>query len=135
MAVESQRCAARAESGMITVFRELWLDIPAPPPRIRLEEKPRRSSGSCAHDTKDGTTATRRRDPPIDPISDSVDRGFSVDRCVVRAEGDVDMAVSGEAACASATDQISPSFLIMGGGRSGEPADDELLVNVGFDLD
>ena len=133
MAVESHRCAARAESGMIRVLPELWLEIPAPPSRIRLETEPCRSGGSCVHDTKDGKTATRRRDPPIDPIIDRVDRGFSVDRCAVRAEGDVYMAVSGEAGCASPTDQISPSFLIKGGGRSGEPVDDE-LVNLGFHL-
>ena len=72
MAVESQRCAARAESGMITV----WLEEPA-----------RRSGGSCVHDTKDGATATRRRG--------RVDRGHRVGRCASRAKGDVGMTVLG----------------------------------------
>ena len=74
MAVESHRCAAREESGMFRVSPERWLKISAPPPT--LEAEPRRSDGSCVHDTKDGTTATRWRDPPIDPISDNVDRGL-----------------------------------------------------------
>ena len=134
MAVESQRCVARSESGMMMFLPGRWLESPAPPPSIRLETKPRRSAGSCVHDTKDGTTATRRRVPFIDPsFSDSVDRDFNVDRCAVRAEGDVDMAKSGEAACASPAAQISPSFLTMEGGRSGELVDGD-LVNLEFDL-
>eukprot|EP00964_Phaeocystis_antarctica_P076971 scaffold47675_cov63-Phaeocystis_antarctica.AAC.4 len=43
------------------------------------------------------------------------------------------MVILGEAACASAVDQTSPSFLTMGAGRSGELVDGE-LVDLGLDL-
>ena len=68
-AVASQRCAASAEPGVILV----WPD-----------ESARRSDGSCVHDTMDGTTATRRRDPPIDPIRGSVRRRAAKERKAAR---------------------------------------------------
>ena len=100
MAVESQRCAARAESGMITV----WSEEPA-----------RRSGGSCVHDTKDGATATRRRGPPIDPIRDSADRDLRVGRWAARTEGDGGMAVLGGADCASSSELVDSEFLLCTG--------------------
>ena len=117
-AVASQRCAASAEPGVIMVWPDESARRPDESAR-RPDESARRSDGSCVHDTMDGTTATRRRDPPIDPIRGSVDRGFRVDRCAMRAKGDEDTVVLGGADCASPDDQTSPSLLTIAMMHSG----------------